>query len=516
MRMNKLFWLVAVVTVQVLVGAENLLAAEAAALNAALATITSDELYSHVAKLADDTFEGREAGSTGGHAAGVYLTKELQPLGLKPAGQGGAYYQNFGAGYRNILAVWEGSDPTLKNEYVLVGAHYDHVGYGNSQNSFGPTGRIHNGADDNASGTAAVLEIAEAFASTSLRPRRSILFAFWDGEEKGLLGSQHWVRQPTVPLSRIALAVNLDMIGRLRDQRLEVAGTRTTWGLRRLVSRENTSPDLNLDFRWTMEDNSDHHTFYLKNIPVLLIHTGLHDNYHRPSDDVELVNFAGMHQVTRLLFRTVAALADEEERPQFRELARQEGEATRRRLERSAPPLPSRLGVTWDPERSSGGLLLTRVSRGSPAERANLQPGDLITQFGSQPVASDEGFVGLVMASPRMTSITVRRAGRDEPILSPVELGGDPVRVGISWWEDDAEPGTVILNRVVPGSPAAEAGLRPGDRIYQIDGGQIDGGDFADGAALGRILETVRGPFDLQIERNGYISNFTITPLSVE
>ncbi len=160
---------------------------------AALASITTDQARAHVQVLADDTFEGREAGSRGNRAAGIYIVDLLKKWGLKPAGTAGTYYQS-GNGSTNILAIVEGRDEKLRDEVILLGGHYDHVGYGTNRNSYGPTGFIHNGADDNASGVAALLEVAEALAQLPEKPARSILLAFWDGEEKGLLGSKYWAR----------------------------------------------------------------------------------------------------------------------------------------------------------------------------------------------------------------------------------------------------------------------------------------------------------------------------------
>ena len=144
---------------------------------------------------------------------------------IQPAAPDGDYFQPFLPESRNILVRLPGSDPDLKREYVVIGAHYDHVGRGNSRNSRGPIGQIHNGADDNASGTSALLELVDAFCSLDVAPKRSLLFVFWDGEEQGLLGSQYWISAPTVPLEQIRLVINIDMIGRLRDNRADVFGT---------------------------------------------------------------------------------------------------------------------------------------------------------------------------------------------------------------------------------------------------------------------------------------------------
>ena len=159
---------------------------EFAAMASALESIQVEDLTGHTDTLADDAFEGREAGTRAGKATSNYLMKQLEKYGLAPAGDRGSYFQQFG-GYRNVLAVLPGSDEKLKHEYIVLGAHYDHVGYGMKKNSYGP-GYIHNGADDNASGTAALLEVAQALTLLPEAPRRSILIAFWDAEEQGLLG----------------------------------------------------------------------------------------------------------------------------------------------------------------------------------------------------------------------------------------------------------------------------------------------------------------------------------------
>ena len=239
--------------------------------------------------MADDTFEGRSAGSRGGRAAAGYLRQRLRSSGLEP-GASGKYIQPFHGNYQNLLAVLPGTgapsetEGVRKHETIIVGAHYDHVGYGNRQNSNGPVGYIHNGADDNASGVATLLEVIDAMTHMDFRPQRSILFAFWDGEENGLLGSKYWITHPTVPTSSISLMINIDMVGRMRDSRLEVIGSRLAYGMRKLLSSPRLPADMWLDFTWELKDNSDHWSFLEQQIPAVCLHTGLHDDYHRPSD----------------------------------------------------------------------------------------------------------------------------------------------------------------------------------------------------------------------------------------
>jgi hypothetical protein len=338
----------------------------------------------------------------------------------------------------------------------------------------------------------------------SEKPKRSILFVFWDGEEKGLLGSKYWIEHPTVPLDRIKLAINVDMIGRLRDSRVELYGTRTGRGLRRLVSRAN-SPNLLLDFTWEMKDNSDHYSFYQRNLPVLMAHTGLHDDYHRPSDDAEKVNVDGMTDIARFLFELTYAAADAESLPEFRELARSEAPRHRSALEAELPRLPSRLGVRWDHDQAEmkGDIWITSVDRGSPAERAGVLRGDHVVRFGNVAITAGVAFAPIVLASPSSVDIEVERAGETVPLR--VELAGQPLRLGLSWRTDEGEPGTVVVKRVVPGSPAGRAGFRLGDRIYQVAGH-----DFADNEQLIAMIAAAAARFDVEVERSGQLMNLTV------
>jgi Zn-dependent M28 family amino/carboxypeptidase len=177
-------------------------------------------------------------------AAGNYLAKAFSAAGLTPAGENGSYFQGFNGNCRNILGIVAGSDAALKQEVIAIGAHYDHVGYGRNGNSFGPIGYIHNGADDNASGTAAILEMIDAIKRLPTPPKRSLLFVLWDAEEDGLIGSRHWIARPTIPLARVKLYINLDMVGRLKNDRVEVYGSRTLAGSRRLLAEENADAKL--------------------------------------------------------------------------------------------------------------------------------------------------------------------------------------------------------------------------------------------------------------------------------
>jgi hypothetical protein len=476
-----------------------------AALATALNSIQEPDLKHHVQTLADDTFEGREAGSRGGRAAGIYLGKEFQEHRLAGAGSQG-YYQSFGGGYRNILARLEGSDPAVRDEVVMVSAHYDHVGYGNAQNSYGPTGYIHNGADDNASGVAGLLEMIEALTLLPTPPRRTIVFAFWDGEEKGLLGSKHWVSSPTIPLSQVVCLVNMDMIGRLTNNKVEVYGTRTAPGLRRLVALGNRESDLRLDCTWEMIDNSDHFPFYERGIPILMLHTGLHGDYHRPSDDVERVQFAGMQRVSRLLFQTVYELANRPDRTRFRQRSRGEGVPAQQQIERPLSALAGRLGVRFDPTADAlAGVKVTGVDEDAPADRGGMRAGDRIIEFAGTRVSDVPTLRKLVWAAESPTTALVTRQGIAEPLPLKLQLIGSPVRLGITWREDDAEPGAIIVTRVVDGTAASVAGMTANDRIYEVNGQS-----FADTAEFRKLIAESQGTAVLTVDRGGQIRSATV------
>ncbi|RLS33994.1 MAG: M20/M25/M40 family metallo-hydrolase [Planctomycetota bacterium] len=395
-----------------------LVAAEA---SAARTGIRAAEAGRHVQALSDDAFEGREGGSRGGRAAGAYIVETLRGLGIDPAGDEGTYFQRFGT-MRNIMAIVPGSDPDLARELVVVGAHYDHVGYGTPSNSYGPTGLIHNGADDNASGVAGLLEIAEVLHGLPTRPRRPILLAFWDGEEKGLLGSWHFLRvRPTgiAPL-RPVFSLNIDMIGRLRGDRVEVYGARSAIGLRPMLVAANRSSDLELAFDWEIVDDSDHYPFITAGVPTLMLHTGLHDEYHRPSDDAHLVNLIGVEAVGRLAFDVVTLVADTPGGlPEFRAACRGEKGANRDVLERAVPPdeVGSGPRPRWgmstrvDPGDPTAPVVV-RVVPGSPLAVAGLEIGDRIIGIDGEAVVDQGMMIHRLASTENAVTLSIDRRGR--------------------------------------------------------------------------------------------------------
>jgi hypothetical protein len=491
-----------------LTAGQPLQAAENAWFDVAYASITKPELTGHVHFLADDTLEGREAGSRGSYAAAKYIVDHLTEIDLSPAGDNGTYFQSFRGKQRNILAMLPGTDPELKDEYLLIGAHYDHVGYGNRRNSYGPFGYIHNGADDNASGVSAVLELIDALTRTEHRPRRSIIFAFWDGEEKGLLGSDHWSKHPTVPLAKVKLGINIDMVGRLTDGRIEIGGSRCGQGLRHIMS----TPRLDeawLDFSWEYKENSDHWTFYQAQIPSIYIHTGLHDDYHRPSDDVEKINVEGIRVITGYLLEKTAELADAETLPTFRTEARMDTPFTQRRIERPLPPLPSRLSFTWQPVPGEPNKLqVTRVLNSD----SELTIGDSITTVNGLRIENSNMLETVALRAETSLLLSVERPGVEEKLEFEVPLSGNPVHLGLSWREDPAEPQSVYITRVVPYSPAAQAGFQVNDRIYGVEGEKFVGRNELLSRVQSMLAENA-GTIRFEVESRGVIRQIDV-PLS--
>jgi Zn-dependent M28 family amino/carboxypeptidase len=255
-------------------------------------------------------------------------------MGLEPAGESGTYFQRYPYTVRgpnprtgaqagqqttppNVIAVVRGSDPALRDEYVVLSAHFDHVGIGRAVGG----DSIYNGADDNASGTAALLEIAKAFSNSPERPRRSIMFLHVSGEEKGLLGSRWFSDHPTVPVRQIVANFNVDMIGRNSPDSIAVIGKKYST-LGSLVDRTAVShPELGLtvtDDLWPGQQfffRSDHFNFARVEIPALFFFAGEHDDYHEASDHADKIDADKAARVARLIYYSVQAVANDPQKP---------------------------------------------------------------------------------------------------------------------------------------------------------------------------------------------------------
>lgn len=456
-------------------------------------------LKAHVATLANDSLEGRQAGSRGGKAASAYLVSELKKLELTPAGNGGKWFQEFGSDWRNVLALIPGSDPQRSRELIILGAHYDHVGYGNSSNSRGPFGYVHNGADDNASGTSALLEVARGLAARRSELKRSILIAFWDAEESGLHGATHWRAVPTLPEHRVLVVANLDMVGRLRQDRVRVMGWRSAPGLRETLCRANDGSSLWLDFQQTVTADSDHWPFYSGRVPALSFDTDKHEDYHRPSDDADKIDYEGVRRISELALEFVTSLATAESLPGFRNECFNEPATSYQPPNIAAVRSAPRVGFSWDPALAeNGSLVVVSTTPGSPAANAGFQTGDELLSLGSWQGSSVDDLRTAICVAVNPVSFTLKRPERDEPIRGTLTLNGEPNRFGMSWKHDPAQPGTATIWSVIAFSPADRAGLKAGDVLMRFQGRPI-----ADEATLRGWLAEQPGPLQLEIDRQG-------------
>jgi hypothetical protein len=272
----------------------------------------------------------------------------------------------------NVIGILPGADPTLAGEAVVIGAHYDHLGHDGAA--------VYHGADDNASGTAVVLELARSLAA--IRPARTLVFMLFAGEEIGLVGSAHYVRQPSaVPVERIAAMLNFDMVGRLEGRRLLVGGVATGGGLRALVEAAGRDAGLDLDLRAGGSGPSDHARFYAADVPVLFFHSGRHDDYHRPSDTAEKLDTAGMARIARMGAGVAARIA-QGPRPVFARAAEPAPRSARGASPgRAGERTDAFLGIAPDLRAGSDGVRLGSVVPDSAADRAGLRGGDVLVRL---------------------------------------------------------------------------------------------------------------------------------------
>ncbi len=280
---------------------------------------------------------------------------------------------------KNVVGIIEGSEAGLKNEVVVIGAHYDHLGFGGEgSGSLRPdTIAIHNGADDNASGTAGLLELAQYFSTRRAELKRSLLFIAFAAEELGLLGSAHYVKNPLLPLVNTVVMINMDMIGRLNERRLIVFGIGTSPGFEQLVTKHDRDSVFVLKLNKDGFGPSDHSSFYGKNIPVFHFFTDLHSDYHRPSDDTDKINYDGMQKVVTYIANIAKELNTAPEKPQYVQV-----EAPRAPAAGAGRSSRSYTGAIPDFGEQVEGMRLSGVREGGPAAKAGLQAGDIIVKFG--------------------------------------------------------------------------------------------------------------------------------------
>jgi len=288
---------------------------------------------------------------------------------------------------RNVLAMLPPGEYPPQPQYVLVGAHYDHLGLGESgaMRRKGEEKEIHPGADDNASGTAAVLELAASLSgqrtSNGGAFRQGVIFAFWSGEEMGLIGSSHFSEHPPLPLSNVVAYVNFDMVGRLRENKLNLQGIGSSGAWRRLIEKRNVVAGFNLVLQDDPYLPTDVTAFYPKGVPVLNFFTGSHDEYHRPADRPATLNYEGVERVARFAEALLLELVAATNRPDYLVVSRSDSGGSRENLR-------AYLGTIPDYATETAGVKLSGVRAGGPADKAGLKGGDIIVEFAGQKIAN--------------------------------------------------------------------------------------------------------------------------------
>lgn len=351
-----------------------------AACSARESGISRDAVLGHAATLSSDVYEGRGAGTSGAYAASAYIAEQFRQIGLVPAGTDG-YYQSFTWKDRRCQNVVGAIKGARTDRAIVVGAHFDHLGV--------HLGEIHHGADDNASGTAALIEIARALAGS--KPENSILFAAFSGEEIGILGSQHFAKNlPRLddgPV-RVLAMVNMDMVGRLRDDSLIVQGADTSPGFRALLQ---SVPGPKLTLMGGGSGRSDHTAFYFQDVPVLFFFTGAHEQYHKPTDTADLLNADGMARVATFVKTVVEKLAALKEAPEFtrvQDMVSLNDPSTGRSM--------VRLGTMPDYGFEGPGVRLGGVHDDSPADKAGWDSGDVIDMIDGKTVKNVEEYTAVL------------------------------------------------------------------------------------------------------------------------
>ncbi len=291
----------------------------------------------------------------------------------------------------NVVGILPGRDPKLKNEAIVIGAHYDHLGRGGEGSLAAREGQIHHGADDNASGVAGLIELARMFSSQNPKPRRTIVFIAFSGEEEGLIGSSYYVNHPVVPLANTVAMINMDMIGRLKEKNLIVGGVGTAQEWRAMIDRENTENVTVASttgmkganrFSLTLNEDgygpSDHSSFYSKQVPVLFFWTGTHEDYHKPSDTSDKINYEGEARVVTFAANIVRDVDKSDKRPTYT-VAKSESQGR-------SSGFRVYLGTIPNYADSSDGLKLDGVRDDSPASKAGLKAGDKIVKMAGHDV----------------------------------------------------------------------------------------------------------------------------------
>ena len=387
--------------------------------------VKKSNIKDDVSFLADDSLEGRQTGTDGEKKAANYIAKRFKDLGLTAKGT-----KNFHQEFSFIpktdphaeVTFTKNEDGTITGRNVIgyinndakntivIGAHYDHLGYGGDGSLFRDSIKaIHNGADDNASGTAIMLDLARKLNNTNTN--NNYLFIAFSGEEMGLLGSNYFVKNPTINTKAVSYMINMDMVGRLKkDSALAVYGTGTSPIFKQVLKAHNTK------FKLIENESgvgpSDHTSFYLADIPVLHFFTGQHEDYHKPGDDADKLNYQGMETISEYIFDIISDL-DDNGKLAFRK-TKNESEST--------PRFKVGLGVIPDYLFDGKGMRIDGVSEGRPAETSGLLKGDVVIQLGDSIVTDMMSYMRALSVFDKGDKTTVRVKRGNKEVRSNIEF----------------------------------------------------------------------------------------------
>ncbi len=379
--------------------------------------VSEQNLKNHLSYLASDELQGRLTGSEGEKKASEYISKEFKKLNLKPF-EGKSYIQNFEYSVklnphednssvkvngRNVIGYLDNK----ADKTIVIGAHYDHLGLNEHHNSTlaNSAGQIHNGADDNASGVSAVLELARMFSQNKTKEKANYIFALFSGEEDGLMGSK-FMADKLPKNQKIHAMINLDMVGRLnKDKDLTVGGVGTSPSFGEMIKKYKPA-GFNLAIDSSGVGPSDHTSFYLKDIPVLFMFTGTHSDYHKPTDDTERINFDGLKNITNYVFGLANALSEQENLPFTK---------TKVSQSKAVPKYKVTLGIMPSYADTKDGLHIDGVTEKRPADLAGIKSGDILTKIGDCPIKEVYSYMECLakVNSGDELPVTVLRDGKE-------------------------------------------------------------------------------------------------------
>lgn len=388
-------------------------------------TLKTIAIKEDVSFLSDDILEGRQTGTEGEKAAAEYIANRFKNIGLEAKGTNG-FFQTFTFKpktnpHQKVNYTIKEGDSTITGtnvigyinnkaeNTVIIGAHYDHLGYGAEGSLYRGEKAIHNGADDNASGVAVLLNLADKLKDTN--KGNNYLFVTFSGEEMGLLGSNYFVKNATIDTEKMNYMINMDMVGRLKaDSTLAVYGVGTSPILKQTLNSHNEN------FKLIQKESgigpSDHTSFYNIDIPVMHFFTGQHEDYHKPSDDFEKLNYIGMQTISNYIFEVITDLDNNGKLP-FRK-TKNESEET--------PRFKVGLGVIPDYMFDGKGMRIDGISEEKPAQKAGLQKGDIVVKLGDSAVTDMMSYMKVLATFEKgdKTKVIVKR--KSELVEADIEF----------------------------------------------------------------------------------------------